>query len=47
MSLEVDVSPIDLALSIFSGLHISLTYIAIGVALLAAAFLIYGIARTK
>ncbi|HEY5574549.1 MAG TPA: hypothetical protein VIK64_16120 [Anaerolineales bacterium] len=40
-------SPIEFAVSIFAGLHIGLTFVAIGIAALAAAFIVYRLVRTR
>jgi hypothetical protein len=40
-------SPIEYAVSIFAGLHIGLTLVAIGIAVLAAAFIVYRLVRMR
>ena len=40
-------STIEYALSIFAGLHIGLTVVAIGIAALAAAFVVYRMVRMR
>lgn len=40
-------SPIEFAVSIFSNIHIGLTYAAIAVAVIAAVFVIYRLIRTR